>query len=363
MKYRTGTRYDYTTYDYGRFSRKAGLQNFVGATALAFTALACGWTLYANVFGADIYPAMLSADIGPVTHAQPRQTSFAERFEPMVSAPAAVAAAPKKDNSTLAMLDPNFSLGFAPGTFKPKASAQPVVAATVAPSETLTEQDVLPLPAVAQAVMPSVPRPMKRPSDARLAQNKEPSLREITQASRAMAVANAAPAKQPTIFDRLFGAPQKPTVLAYAGSDGGVLSDGHDGNSNSPPYDRQTAVYDITARTVYMPDGTKLEAHSGLGSALDNPNFVHVRMHGATPPHVYDLTARESLFHGVAAIRLNPVGGEKAIYGRAGLLAHTYMLGPNGDSNGCVSFKDYAAFLRAFRNGDVKRLAVVARVE
>ena len=122
-------------------------------------------------------------------------------------------------------------------------------------------------------------------------------------------------------------------------------------------------MYDITARTVYMPDGSKLEAHSGLGSALDNPNLVHVRMHGATPPHVYDLTARESLFHGVAAIRLNPVGGEQAIFGRAGLLAHTYMLGPNGDSNGCVSFKDYYAFLNAYRNGGIKRLAVVARVE
>jgi hypothetical protein len=38
------------------------------------------------------------------------------------------------------------------------------------------------------------------------------------------------------------------------------------------------------------------------------------------------------------------------------------MLGPNGDSNGCVSFKDYDAFLRAFQDGAVKRLAVVARL-
>jgi hypothetical protein len=39
------------------------------------------------------------------------------------------------------------------------------------------------------------------------------------------------------------------------------------------------------------------------------------------------------------------------------------MLGPNGDSNGCVSFKDYNAFLQAYRNGEVKRLAVVTRVQ
>jgi len=37
------------------------------------------------------------------------------------------------------------------------------------------------------------------------------------------------------------------------------------------------------------------------------------------------------------------------------------MLGPNGDSNGCVSFKTYDVFLRAFQSGEVKRLAVVAR--
>jgi hypothetical protein len=39
------------------------------------------------------------------------------------------------------------------------------------------------------------------------------------------------------------------------------------------------------------------------------------------------------------------------------------MLGPNGDSNGCVSFKDYYAFLNAYRNQGIKRLAVVTRVE
>ena len=83
-------------------------------------------------------------------------------------------------------------------------------------------------------------------------------------------------------------------------------------------------------------------------------------MRGVTPPHLYDLTPRESLFHGVAALRLNPVGGEDAIYGRSGLLAHTFMLGPNGDSNGCVSFRDYNAFLNAYRNQGIKRLAVVA---
>jgi hypothetical protein len=124
-------------------------------------------------------------------------------------------------------------------------------------------------------------------------------------------------------------------------------------------YDHWTAVYDIVARMVYLPDGTRLEAHSGLGDRLDDPRFVSEHDRGATPPHLYDLELREGLFHGVQALRLTPVG-DGDVYGRTGLLAHPYMLGPSGDSNGCVSFKDYDAFLRAFQSGQVKRLAVVA---
>jgi hypothetical protein len=125
-------------------------------------------------------------------------------------------------------------------------------------------------------------------------------------------------------------------------------------------YDQWTAVYDISAHTVYLPDGTRLEAHSGLGDRIDDPRYVNERDHGATPPGVYHLTLRESLFHGVQALRLNPLGGWFT-FNRVGLLAHPYMLGPNGDSNGCVSFKTYDAFLRAFESGEVKRLAVVAQ--
>ena len=123
-------------------------------------------------------------------------------------------------------------------------------------------------------------------------------------------------------------------------------------------YDGQTAVYDISARTVYLPSGTRLEAHSGLGSLMDNPAHVDQRMVGATPPNVYDLKPREKLFHGVAALRMTPVG-DNEMHGRNGLLVHSYLLGPNGDSNGCVSIKDYDRFLQAYRNGEVKRLVVV----
>src|SRR5262245_55473530 len=103
--------------------------------------------------------------------------------------------------------------------------------------------------------------------------------------------------------------------------------------------DGRTAIYDITARTVYLPSGRRLEAHSGFGDLMDNARHVHVRMQGATPPNVYNLTLRERLFHGGRAIRLNPVHGSR-LYARAGILAQSYMLGPNGESNRCVSLSD-----------------------
>ena len=37
--------------------------------------------------------------------------------------------------------------------------------------------------------------------------------------------------------------------------------------------------------------------------------------------------------------------------------------GPRGDSNGCISFKDYDAFLHAYQNGKVKRVVVVASID
>jgi hypothetical protein len=187
-----------------------------------------------------------------------------------------------------------------------------------------------------------------------------------------------APADNRSIFDKLFGL-GRPSgeALAYATPETRAVGSAKDAalaptdrpapsifGKSAPPagYDKFTAVYDISARVVYMPDGTRLEAHSGLGDRLDDPRYVSERARGATPPDLYDLSPREELFHGVQALRLTPVG-DGDVFGRAGLLAHPFMLGPNGDSNGCVSFKDYDAFLRAYQQGQVKRLAVVAKLD
>jgi hypothetical protein len=159
-----------------------------------------------------------------------------------------------------------------------------------------------------------------------------------------------------TMFEKLADlVPMRFTLASLTPGDG-LFSERKD--LSALGYDGQTAVYDISAQAVYLPNGTKLEAHSGLGGLMDNPAHVDQRMVGATPPNIYDLKPREKLFHGVAALRMTPVG-ENEMHGRTGLLVHSYMLGPNGDSNGCVSIKDYERFLAAYRNGDVKRLIVV----
>jgi hypothetical protein len=212
-----------------------------------------------------------------------------------------------------------------------------------------------------------------------------PEFAALTPAARAAprspgrAAPAAAPVDDRNVLQKLFGlgrpAASPESSLAYAAPESAAVrersgpADSALGSSlfspqPAPPagYDRTTAVYDISARMVYLPDGTRLEAHSGLGDYLDDPRHVDLRMRGATPPHVYELQPREELFHGVAALRLVPVGGDGAVYGRSGLLAHTYMLGPNGDSNGCVSFRDYDAFLKAFQDGKITRLAVVAKL-
>jgi hypothetical protein len=214
------------------------------------------------------------------------------------------------------------------------------------------------------AALPVLPPP---PAETKPAKSPGSSVRDMAQRAKA-AVMSIASNEKRSIFEKLWGKQaSQGSLLAYASADASITGSlGQNQNpalGGSAPYDRSTAVYDISAHMVYLPDGTRLEAHSGLGDKLDDPGSAKIRMRGVTPPHIYELKPREALFHGVPALRLTPIGGEETIYGRSGLLAHTFMLGPNGDSNGCVSFRDYNAFLNAYRNQGIKRLAVVARVE
>jgi hypothetical protein len=129
------------------------------------------------------------------------------------------------------------------------------------------------------------------------------------------------PAKQP--------ARPAPEALAYARPDkpAGGIAGAFNNLFNAPGRGDGVAVYDISAGTVYMPDGTRLEAHSGIGKMADNPRFVHVKMNGPTPLNTYKLSMRETRFYGVEAIRMTPVGGGE-MHGRNGILAHSYLVPP-----------------------------------
>lgn len=125
-----------------------------------------------------------------------------------------------------------------------------------------------------------------------------------------------------------------------------------------PARQRPTAVYDISSTTLYLPNGDRLEAHSGRKQNRDNAKAVHLRNEGPTPPGEYILSMREKPFYGVNALRMTPTRASYT-FGRDGFLAHSYLAGPGGDSHGCLSVKNYAKLLRAYRKGQVKQIRVV----
>ena len=352
MTFEYAYRWDSVVDDRVSFSRQTRPQRLVGGTALGCVALLCTWTLYTNLAGRDLSGQNLAAEDYVAQGFDQRDADQAEiaprrgdrldrvatRGDRLAVVQPSSDAAASSASGTLAWFDPR-ALGAAPENFvkrmfagNPPPQAQRQAAAALPPAAHEIVQ-------AAREVPP--PRPASQVRTA------------LLRDSHAEQAAENPPA-EPGLFARLFGKPS-PLSLAYASADDGVGS----GGQGSGRYGAQTAVYDISAHTVYLPSGRRLEAHSGYGDLLDDPRHADVRMRGVTPPDVYDLTEREAPFHGVRALRLNPVD-ESKVFGRAGLLAHSYMLGPNGDSNGCVSFKDYDAFLQAYLNGEVKRLVVVA---
>jgi hypothetical protein len=303
--------------------------------------LACGWTLCVNLAGTGADRSSVSPQ-SPLTVSRPYVApakvaqAYARLAVALNSARQSAAS-----HALAALFDARATLSFPAGTFVADAvhaNPRPDVTASI-PST------VLDVPAAAGQAARRLRPPQIR--TASLATGQPPS---DVRASR--------PPNKPSIFERLFGKPSSLT-LAYAAPDDGMPSGS---GMTQGRYDRWTAVYDISAHTVYLPDGTELEAHSGLGTWLDDPHHADERMRGATPPNVYDLELRAGLFHGVQALRLIPTDDEK-VFGRTGLLAHSFMLGPNGQSNGCVSFRNYEAFLRAYLTHEIKRLAVVARLD
>jgi hypothetical protein len=371
-------------------SRKGIPQHFVGGVAVTGLVLGCAWTVYTNVLGASVYPTVNSSAFeAPVVKnpaavaARQVQPAFNEIFASLEQRPL-VMPAPENVASSL-MFNERFAASAPQGELPRSVASQPVETAKLAEASPPAEA-----PKAVQGARPKVSAPATKlalnapatapkeaeakPAEAKTADTKTAnasgsSIRDMAQRAKAAVMSIASSEKQ-NMVEKLWGKqPASGGLLAYASADASVTGSIIDTRSQnpmmggSPPYDRQTAVYDIAAKMVYLPDGTKLEAHSGLGSKMDDVRYSHVRMQGVTPPHIYELKPRETLFHGVPALRLTPLGGEEKIHGRDGLLAHTYMLGPSGQSNGCVSFKDYYAFLDAYKNKGIRRLAVLAKVQ
>ena len=323
--------------------------------ALAAIVLASGWTAWTYMSGSgEEAAASLTEPQSLSINGEAHHAAVANAYSRLSNAlknqarrSAAVI------TNEVALFDSRFTLGYPPGSFSlaaalGKRDREPQVRASLGDTGVVPTPDAPPKPSLRERVMAKAASAAKLLRSTRTA-----SPRDGAQPN----VAADTQERAPSIFERLFGKPQ-PVTLAYASPEDGSLGLGASGAGR---YDRYTAVYDISAHTVYLPDGTQLEAHSGLGSRMDDPRYVHERMHGPTPPTLYDLKMREAPFHGVKAIRLIPVDEEAAL-GRSGLLAHTYMLGTRGDSNGCVSFRDYNAFLQAYQSQKIKRLAVVTHL-
>ena len=329
-------------------SRSDRPQRLMGSAAMACVAFACSWTLAVNLAGPRAGAIDVSGTIpDPIEHTIPRADKL------VATAPSPLRGSRLVSKSDAPFFDARFTMGSAAQSFAASTPAQPrgwSVAATTAAAqpamETARDNESVPSDQVAQN---AVPLPQPAP------QTRTAALRDGAHRALANAVADTR-----SIWEKLFGKPASALTLAYASAETGSLGSGH--NPALGLYDRSTAVYDITAHKVYMPDGTALEAHSGLGALLDDPRHADVKMRGVTPPAVYDLQPREALFHGVEALRLIPEDESQAL-GRDGLLAHSYMLGPNGDLNGCVSFREYDAFLQAYKNHEITRLAVVTRLD
>jgi Protein of unknown function (DUF2778) len=345
--------YEYETYGYGRVPGSER-QKVLGRGLLACIALACAFIAWTHLSGGgtDQVSDRQTAATASAWSRDTRASTVAGAYARLSAALQNQMRRSSALTSEAALFDSRFSLGFPPGTFAlavaVKGDRELTTAALSEPAA--SAQAAAPAPSLRERVM------AKAASAARFIRSAPSRVAALRDDPHAAADTTT---REPTIFEKLFGRPS-PLTLAYAASDDGGLGLGQ--GATGARYDQFTAVYDISAHTVYLPDGTQLEAHSGLGAMMDDPHHVDLRMRGATPPTVYDLRLREASFHGVQAIRLIPVDEDK-VYGRSGLLAHTYMLGSNGQSNGCVSFKNYEAFLRAYLSQKIKRLAVVAHLE
>jgi hypothetical protein len=264
MTFGTEWRYRFGDYDHRCLPPDARPQRMLAGAALAGVVLACAWTLCASLAGSGAVQADLPSTRGD-------KLAVVKPSEPRPS------------NTFASLFDPHASV-FPPATFVMSAavpSHDQSAAATPSPPE-IEATGAIPPAARDDRLVPSLASAAAPP---RVQRTRLATVRDGAHEHENDAAAKA-PDHKPSIFEKLFGRPATVT-LAYAAPDDGGLGGGQ--GITPGRYDRATAVYDITAHAVYLPDGTKLEAHSGLGSRLDDPRYAGERNRGVTPPAVYDL--------------------------------------------------------------------------
>ena len=240
MTFGTAWPCDSGAYGRVRLSPNVLPQRILGGAALACVAFACAWTMCANLVGTG-------ADHVAGRRADTLSGTRADRVAGFRADKLAAAQPPRAPSSAgIAAFESRFAASFP--LLKSAALPSNDAAAAVGSSR--------------HAIRTARESAARRSDDRRSAPtvSHEPSLGEAAQGDR---VAANAPAARQTIFDKLFGkrrsifeklfgpSPAK-VALAYATPDGGGVSDGQ--TVASGRYDRQTAVYDIAAHAVYLPE-------------------------------------------------------------------------------------------------------------
>src|ERR1700737_2425781 len=188
-------------------ARKAIPNHVFGSAAVACLVLGCAWTLYANVFGASVYPQLSSANLdSPVIKRPPALAIRSARSAannilaalpepaPVISAPASVPSGPSLS------FDDRFAAA-APQGVAPKAQAE---ATKLAEAPKPKETSPPPAPVQVAAIAPA---PAPRPPEARPAKKSGAAVRDMAQRAKA-AVMSIASADKSSIFEKLWGKPQ-----------------------------------------------------------------------------------------------------------------------------------------------------------
>ena len=204
----------------------------------------------------------------------------------------------------------------------------------------------------AAADWPPATSPLRRIRRAPSTSRRRSATYRVTPPFAANSGVETAETEKTSFFEKLFGKP-KPVALAYAAPDDAGLVGNIAGR-----YDQWTAVYDISAHKVYLPDGSVLPFRPRQRARRSGVTPTNVQ--GSTPVNVYDLKPRETLLHGVEAIRLDPSGRVPRARPQRLFGPHLHAW-PQWDSFGCVlAPATTTPSSRRFKEQKIKHLAVVA---